>query len=157
MDEDAINLSAGEVMLARLLASLRTGLNRVTKVKSTKSGDADLFQNEILGVAGEIAFAKSRNLYLDLSFDPRKGGTDFVLNGKKIDIKTTEREDGRLLVPIWKTPDDSDIFVLITGKVPTFKIRGFATSKEVFANKTSVGYGPCYAVSQNKLHPMTEL
>ena len=157
MDDDAINLSAGEVMLARLLASLRTGLNRVTKVKSTKFGDADLFQNEILGVAGEIAFAKSRNLYLDLSFDPRKGGTDFVLNGKKIDIKTTEREDGRLLVPIWKTPDDSDIFVLITGKVPTFKIRGFATSKEVFAHKTSVGYGPCYAVSQNKLHPMTEL
>ena len=154
---DEITLSAGEVMLARLLASLRTGMNRVTNVKSTKFGDSDLFHNEILGVAGEIAFAKSKNLYLDLSFDPRKGGTDFVANGRKIDIKTTEREDGRLLVPIWKTPEDSDIFVLVTGKVPTFKIRGFATASEVFANKTSVGHGPCYAVSQDKLHPMTEL
>jgi hypothetical protein len=154
---DEINLSAGEVMLARLLASLRTGLNRVANVKTNKFGDADLFQHEILGVAGEIAFAKAKNLYLDLSFDPRKGGTDFVYKGKKIDIKTTEREDGRLLVPIWKTPEDSDIFVLVTGKIPTFRIRGFATASEVFANKTSVGHGPCYAVSQDKLHPMTEL
>jgi hypothetical protein len=154
---DEIDLSAGEVMLARLLASLRTGLNRVTNVKSTKFGDADLFHNEILGVAGEIAFAKSRNLYLDLSFDPRKGGTDFICNGKKVDVKTTERDDGRLLVPIWKTPEDSDIFVLVTGKVPTFKIRGFATSDEVFANRTSVGHGPCYAVPQNKLHQIADL
>ena len=79
-DKDVITLTEGEVMLARTIASLRTGLNRVTKVgQSMKIPNRDDFTNDLLGVCGEIAFAKRLNIYLDLSFNPRSGGSDFNL------------------------------------------------------------------------------
>ena len=159
-DKDVITLTEGEVMLARTIASLRTGLNRVTKVgQSMKIPNRDDFTNDLLGVCGEIAFAKRLNIYLDLSFNPRSGGSDFNLrNNKTADVKTTDRDDGRLVVPKWKEKKPSDYYILVTGQVPVtskpteFTIRGYATSKEVFANKINLGYGPCFGLTQDKLH-----
>ena len=161
MDKNIVTLTPGEVMLARTLAAFRTGMNRVTKVKQpVKFGNRDDFENDLVGICGEIAFAKRMNIYLDLSFNPRSGGSDFRLrDGSSADVKTTERDDGQLIVPVWKEKKPSDFYVLVTGKIPTsrepaqFHIRGYATKKEIFASKGSVGHGPCFLLKQKDLHP----
>jgi hypothetical protein len=158
--KDIITLTEGEIMLARTIASMRTGLNRITKVgQPMHIANRDDFTNDLLGVCGEIAFAKRLNIYLDLSFNPRSGGSDFILKeGKTADVKTTDREDGRLVVPIWKSKKPSDFYVLVTGQIPAtsraaeFTVRGYAPATEVFASKIDLGYGPCFGLTQDKLH-----
>ena len=158
-DKDVITLTEGEVMLARTIASMRTGLNRVTNVgQPMKIANRDDFTNDLLGVCGEIAFAKRANIYLDLSFNPRSGGSDFVLRNKQTaDVKTTDRCDGQLVVPKWKLAKPSDYYVLVTGQIPVssrpaeFTIRGYASAEEVFASPIDLGYGPCFGLTQAKL------
>ena len=100
----------------------------------------------------EMVFAKTYNIYLDLCFHIASGGPDFKLGGKTIDVKTTHHANGRLIVPMAKKNKPSDRYVLITGDLPKFTIRGFATSDEVFSSQGDVGHGPCFVINQEKLH-----
>ena len=158
-DKNIITLTEGEIMLARTIASFRTGLNRITNVgQPLKISNQDNFTNDLIGICGEMAFAKRMNIYLDFSFNPRSGGSDCKLrNGQTADVKTTSRADGRLVVPSWKEKKPSDYYVLVTGDVPTsskpaeFIIRGYATAEKIFSNKINLGYGPCFGLPQSKL------
>jgi hypothetical protein len=111
----------------------------------------DNFYNEILGVCGEMVFAKSFNIYLDLTFHNRSGGHDLVLKGHTVDVKTTHHAGGKLVVPLKKKNSPSDIYALVTGDIPTFTIRGYATAEEVFGSTIDLGHGPCYGLDQDQL------
>ena len=153
---NTITLNDGDLMLARQIALMRTGLNRANQVKLTQIGNANTWDNEILGVLGEIAFGKRFNLYLDLTFNVRKGGSDFIAkDGQTTDVKTTTLDTGRLMVPAWKKDPSkkSDLYVLITGTFPTFKMRGYATHEQVFANPINDVPMPCFGLNQDKLTP----
>ena len=79
-DKNIITLTEGEIMLARTIASFRTGLNRITNVgQPLKISNQDNFTNDLIGICGEMAFAKRMNIYLDFSFNPRSGGSDCKL------------------------------------------------------------------------------
>ena len=65
-----------EIGLARMIASLRTCNNRVAKVQhNVRIKGQDNFTNDLLGVCGEMVFAKTFNIYLDLCFHNRSGGS----------------------------------------------------------------------------------
>ena len=69
-DKNIITLTEGEIMLARTIASFRTGLNRITNVgQPLKISNQDNFTNDLIGICGEMAFAKRMNIYLDFSFN----------------------------------------------------------------------------------------
>lgn len=155
MDPNVITLTPGEVMLARMMAALRTGTNELAGVGSKRFID-DRFESDLIGICGEIVYAKRTNLYLDLSFEPRSGGHDFTNNnGETIDVKTTQHENGRLLVTMSKSEEKrSDYYVLVTGKIPTFTIRGWATADEVFSSVVNLGRGDCYGLMQDQLRPL---
>ena len=74
-----------------------------------------------------------------------------VLKGKTIDVKTTAREHGRLVVPLKKKSSPSDIYALVTGDLPTFTICGYATADEVFSSVIDLGHGDCYGLNQEQL------
>jgi len=154
MESYELTLHPSEVMFARSIAALRTGINRINNVVNPKFKESDDFQNDLLGVCGEMVFAKRFNVYMDLTFKPRSGGHDFTMNsGKTVDVKTTDRDQGRLIVPEWKAKKGkSDIYVLVTGQIPTFTIRGYATADEVFNSVIDLGYGPCFGLQQDQLH-----
>ena len=159
-ERDTVTLSYGDVMLVRIIASLRAGVNRSIGTKDVKRGPQDGFYTDLLGVAGELAFAKRFNLFPDLTFSPRSGGHDFVMrNGHTADVKTTDRGDGRLLVTPKKRGDPSDVYFLLVGEVPLFKIMGYAKAKQVFddGNLTNFGRGTCYALTQDQLQQDTRL
>ena len=147
-----VTLDESEIGLARMIASLRTCNNRVAKVQhNVRIPGQDNFTNDLLGVCGEMVFAKTFNIYLDLCFHNRSGGHDLVLKGKTIDVKTTAREHGRLVVPLKKKSSPSDIYALVTGDLPTFTIRGYATADEVFSSVIDLGHGDCYGLNQEQL------
>ena len=151
--QHTVTIDENEIMLARTIASLRTGNNRVAGTShNVHVPGQDNFRNDLLGICGEIVFAKTYNIYLDLCFHIRSGGPDFRLGDKTIDVKTTHHSNGRLLVPLAKKNKPSDRYVLITGDIPTFTIRGYATSEEVFSSPGDVGHGPCFVINQENLH-----
>jgi hypothetical protein len=155
MDNNTITLTDGEVALAGVIGSMRSAMNRMSNIPNTTFGNFDIYSGDILGVCGEIAYGKRFNLYLDLTFNTRSGGHDFLSRqGKTVDIKTTPHGSGKLIVPMWKNEEEekrSDIYVLVTGKIPTFKIRGWATADAVFNSIIDLGHGPCYGLDQNQL------
>lgn len=149
-----ITLTPGEIMLARIMATFRTGTNALAKNKSPIFSK-NLWENEILGVCGEIAFGKIFNFYFDPTFEPRRGGVDFFnRKGKSIDVKTTNQKEGRLIVPKWKNKPGkrADVYVLITGDIPDFFVRGWASADEVFSSVIDLGHGECFGLQIDQLH-----
>ncbi len=148
-----VTLDESEIGLARMIASLRTCNNRVGKVQhNVQIAGQDNFTNDLLGVCGEMVFAKTFNIYLDLCFHNRSGGHDLVLKGKTVDVKTTARTNGKLVVPMKKKRSPSEVYALVTGDLPTFTIRGYATADEVFSSVIDLGHGECYGLDQDQLH-----
>jgi hypothetical protein len=155
--QNTITLTPEEVTLVRIIASLKAGVSRSMHVPDAKRDPRDGFDLDLLGVAGELAFAKRFNLYPDLTFSPRSLGHDFLTaKGKTVDVKTTDRQDGRLLVTPKKKAEPSDVYFLICGDVPRFELKGYATAEQVFddGNLVNLGRGDCYAVEQKDLKPI---
>ncbi len=117
---------------------------------------------ETLGAAGELAARRffGLNEELHTRFD---GGTDFLLEGLRIDVKTTvltRRIQRRFLQwPHWK-PVKAHI-VLMTAVNPDRKtavVIGYATRSEILHAPVNVlrAY-PCYEIAVQELHPASDL
>ena len=151
---DTVKLDAAEQLTARVIASMRAGINRVNGTRDGKRCDQDGFDVDLAGVGGEMAFAKLKNLCPDLGALPRSGGHDFLTqDGKTLDVKTTALEDGNLVVGENKAAAPSDFYVLMIGKFPTYRYAGWASCKKVFQpeNHVDLGYGKCYRVWREDL------
>jgi len=70
-----------------------------------------------------------------------------------VDVKTTPKEDGDLLVHAGKARNPCDVYVLMTGTFPTYTYRGFALKGGIFvdSNLNDLGHGPTYLVPQANL------
>jgi hypothetical protein len=150
----SVSLNDLEIELANELAFKRFDscsnenvINR--KVASRKTNQ----EIEEMGTRSEIAFCKLMNCYPDLSYHPRKGSADCVINGVAIDIKTTKLQEGKLLVTPKKKYDGGiDMFVLMTGLDRKFTYRGWMDSASVYERELSdLGYGPTYVINQKEL------
>src|SRR5687768_17027697 len=119
---------------------------------------------DLVGVIAEGEFAKKYGFPLkDVRSDKRDPGWDFILDGRKIDIKATARPDGNLLVPTAaKRPIVADIYVLAIVNVgnETAEFVGWMDQKSVrlcpIRKVTNNSY-PVYFVERSKLFPMEEL
>ena len=78
----------------------------------------------IEGAGGEMAFAKSADLYWNGSVNTYKVGGDVGL----IQVRTRSKHDYDLIVR--HDDRDEDIFVLVTGKMPNYQIRGWIQGGE---------------------------
>lgn len=95
-----VYLDNSEIEVCKMLGRMRSEANNVEFKKS-----------DFIGLLGECAYAKHFNLYLDLSMGKRINTYDFMHEGKRIDVKTNERIDGKLFIPE-KENIDVDIYVL---------------------------------------------
>lgn len=157
-----VNLSEAETEIVKLLAEKRYQINRDQGIKDRKIGDQSNTKVDEQGMAGEIAVAKHLNLYPDLTIEVTKGGIDLTLeDGTTVDVKTTEYDDGHLLAPTYKKDrEHADIFILVTGEIPEFKIRGWAKSETLFQEDNIKWMGSSskgYALTQDELNPLNQL
>ena len=108
----------------------------------------------IEGAAGEFIVARYLGMYWGIELNNFRDGD---LDG--IDIKTSAHDTGRLIVKPGDSPDL--IFVLVIGKIPLFRIAGWAYGHEVLQNKYLTKLAPnspeAYAMPQKDLHSIIGL
>ena len=148
-----VKLSASECAVAQMLASMRTLVNRAAGITNMKQGKQSQHKTEVEGMAAELAFAKHFNICPVMTVKPVSGGSDGILKGKTIDVKVTAYPDGRLLAHPNKKKHPSDIFALLIGEMPNYRIAGYALAADLIHpdNLTDLGHGPVYAMNQSNL------
>ena len=101
------------------------------------------------GFMAEYAFSKQFNLHLDIISNLEKDSFDFISkDGATIDIKSTDRTDGNLVVP--KLMHDIYVLAIVDGN--TVEIVGYATKEMIEeAGKKDLGNGPVWFVSRKDL------
>jgi len=113
-----------------------------------------MWEIDLNGAGGELAFCKAFNIYPELTYHGPDEYDCITSNAHRIDVKTTRYIDGRLVCVRTKKLGNCDLYVLVTGKMPKYQIVGFATEEELI-NKTSLkdlGHGPSYVIERNDLH-----
>jgi hypothetical protein len=152
-----VELTDVELMFCKMTAGLRTITARAANVKDARMGDLSGLQMDEDGMIGEYAFCKKMNIFPDLIPGPRSGSHDCVFLGKRIDVKSTRHEDGRLLATL-KNNDDVDVYVLAVIIGNKVRFPGFSLKKELCLekNKVSLGHGIGYGVTQDRLRPWKE-
>jgi|SRR6185312_15705097 len=113
-----------------LLAAATVGLHRQLSALRDARPDRHGYSGEdswgvhIEGAAGEAAFAKCMDRYWGGPIDSFKVGGDVGA----IQVRTRSRHSYELIV----RPDDrdSDTFVLVTGRAPTFRVVGYISGAD---------------------------
>ena len=164
-----ITLSEDEVKYCEMVAKARTVANRSNDIPDKRIHPiSDVLANDE-GVYSEMAFCKLLNIYpriFDLGPRSSSKNTDdgdaILPDGRIVDVKTTVREKGRLLVCHWKIKcSHVDVFALLTGKCPSYIFRGFITSEELFNEDRlrcmRVGAPMSYVAEQCELKELRDL
>jgi hypothetical protein len=146
-----VTLDTGEVFTAaqngffRQFEALRQG--RPDRHGAQPEGGWDL---HIEGAAGEMAYAKARQRYWGAPVNTFKHGGDVG----EIQIRTRSLHHYELIV---RPGDrDDDIFVLVTGRIPTFRVRGWIRARDAKQpewSKTHGGREAAFFVPHSALTP----
>ena len=150
-----IVLSKAEVATAAIVG-MRRHIEALWANRKDQHGfdGEDGWTKHIEGACGECAVAKHLGRYWNFSCNTFKAGGDVG----KLQVRTRSEPHWDLIV----RPDDSgdDIFVLVTGKAPTFEIRGWMRGRDAKQSKwwTTPNSRPKqWFVPQAELHSIEEL
>jgi hypothetical protein len=149
-----ISLTDEEVATINVLASIRSISARNSNVKDMKRSDLNGVEIDLDGLMAEWAFCKYKNVFPDLVASPRSGTCDAIVNGLRIDVKSTRYKNGRLLVTLKDNPD-VDIYVLAIISKNDVTFVGWEYKKNICIpnNIRDLGRGDGYVIDQNNLRP----
>jgi hypothetical protein len=154
-----IVLNESEQAMAKVLAHWRNGAARGRGIANERIGDQDDEITDLNGMGGELAFCRAANVYPDFTIIGEGELTpvaDCHMFGGTWDIKTTPYANGKLLLRPSKVKKGRtcDYYALVTGKMPRYRIIGWASAAELIDKKnlTDLGHGPTYALEQDRLH-----
>lgn len=147
-----ITLTDAEIRLAKFIGKARYEAARAANVVDARVDDSRM-DLDTDGFAAELALCRLLNVYPDLTIGPRQGGHDLVWGGFTIDVKQTTYENGHLVATLTKADRSCEMYALMTGTLPTFTFRGFATKEQLCAaqNVRDLGRGKGYVLEQSKL------
>lgn len=148
-----VTLTPNEVMMCRMIATIRTLANDAADIMERKRTNESSSSINEDGVFAEYAFCKKMNIFMSIDTTPRSGGIDCVLQGFRVDVKSTRLSHGRLLATTKINPD-IDIYALaILESDDTIFFPGFMHKKNFIVpeNIINLGYGDSYAIEQSEL------
>lgn len=141
-------------------AAMASDIGRMRHLSSIKSGLSDAhgfsgdgWSEHIEGACGELSLAKHLGVYWDGSVNTFKKPD---LPG--IQVRTRSRDDYDLIVR--KGDRDDEIFVLVTGRCPTYTIRGWILGGDAKLEKYKVAHGgrpEAFFVPQDALECLSNL
>ena len=156
-----ISLNQAEQKLAQFIAKERHRHNRLNGITNRRMGPQSDEQTDLEGMAAEIAFAKYANVYPDLDTDGDEHPVHdaMLYDGKLVDVKSTTYPTGRLIVAPWKDVDAVDVYVLVVGTFPTYRIAGAMESYRLMRSHRmkDLGHGKVFVATQDELKPIDEL
>lgn len=158
-----IELSHSEIIHAVFGGAMRQIENIIdpARRRQDKHGaeHVDGWGAHIDGALGELAFAKSRGAYWAGVGLFRGPDLEFVGGQTRIQIRTSPSHAGSLIVRT--TDDDGDAFVLVTGRIPTFRIRGwlygYEAKKPIHWTDKNTGRPPAWFVPADQLRSIESL
>lgn len=164
-----VTLNNGEVAIATVIGTMRATTARAAGVTNKKVGPQTDVKTDITGFAAELAFCKSQNIHADFTIGPQALGADCSMPNpggcwcdeqglSSVDVKATSYDTGRLIVPPHKKKSGTNIYALVTGRMPVFKIVGYASAEEVFSetNYRLFNGQHSYILEQSQLHSFDE-
>ena len=159
MKGDVIVLSEFEVKIAKYLGRQRYLNARKKGITDAKIGNQSNEETDVESVAAELAFCKLYNLYPDLQIGELPIHDATLPCGATVDVKQTKYPNGMLLVTTKKIENPSDLYVLLTGRMPEFTDRGGFPREWIFNPERirDLGYGPGYAIKQDELWEVESL
>lgn len=149
-----IVLDPAEVAMAASIGVHRNSYAIDHKLRQNHGMTGDGWAEHIEGASGELALAKHLKMYY--------GGAHLAFKGPDLGLRYQVRTRSKAWYQLIVRPDDSDndIFVLVTGKCPIFKIRGWILGKDAKKPEWEQTYGnrpPAFFVPQEFLNPITTL
>lgn len=153
-----LTLNETERRIARHLAQERIKYDRARNARATLYR-VEAEENELDSIGAEIAFCRLMNCYPDL--DPTHYlPHDAVLpDGRTVDIKQTRLQSGRLLIKAKERTRLPDLYCLMVGQFPTYRVAGFVEAREILTEKRidrRMSY-PAYAIEQTQLVSLGEM
>ena len=156
-----ITLNTAEQRLAKFVAKERHRHNRLNGITNRRMGPQSDEQTDLEGMAAEIAFAKYVNVYPDLDTDGDEHPVYDVMlyDGKLVDVKSTTYPTGRLIVAPWKNVDAVDVYVLVVGTFPSYRIAGAIEGYRLTRphRMKDLGHGKVFVATQDELKPIHQL
>ncbi|QFG09995.1 HNH endonuclease [Mycobacterium phage Antsirabe] len=160
-------LDPGEVSVAHHVAAQRAFVNGAAGVQDQRADCGSLgtaADLDLIGVVGELAFAKWQGIFPDLTAFPRAGTPDYTIGGWTWDVKATKHAGGELICPL-SAKADAQLYALAivqaTGQF-SFVVRfpGWATRDELIRPER-ISNDPkfrtrCYAIPQAELRGWKE-
>lgn len=157
-----VTLSPVEINLAKSIAQARHYFDDANGVQEKLVGDpAKVQELEFIGVGGEIAFAKWMNVFPNISTVLVPDAPDYVIHGIAIDVKSSDRPDGDLIIPIHKKQESAGVYVYLNGSLDRGKydLVGWTTAKVAFQKKyeRDLGRGLSRVIPRKSLYPCETL
>ena len=145
-------LTDSEQLIARFVAKQRSGNNRNAGTVNMRKSEMSDFEIDLQGFGGELAFCRLANVFPDLTVHNRSASKgedqgDCILNGQRIDVKTSKKAEAALWVPVRKI-GTADAYALMVGVFPTFRLVGMADVETVKNGKV---WNDSHVVNQDKL------
>ena len=149
-----VRMTRAERMISVVVAGMRHAENQNGRATDKQKGDQDPAEIEADGVLAEMAFGKYFGYYPDFTTHPRRGGPDFIRrDGKKVDVKSTRRPHGSLVIILDKDKDEIDWYVLAIVDRDDVHLIGYTTAADAMVedNIRDLGWGKTYFVDQQDL------
>jgi len=154
-----VTLSETECRIAELIGCRRRQISLMyNRISTRRDFTSDGIKNDIESSAAELAVAKYLNIYPEWS--PTPGAVpkfDLRSNGNHLDVKSTERSDGNLLIPHL----DMDIlYFLVCGTMPRKQIIGCLKGDLVPERgqwREDLPHQACWFVPAERLNQIKEL
>jgi hypothetical protein len=149
-------LSQPECRIATYVGNLRRKISLAYGHSTRQDFTSDGFRNDVEAAAAEMAVAKCLNIYPE--WQPTPGTVpkfDLTWDGQRLDVKSTQRPDGNLLIPYL---DKELLYVLVCGTMPQYRILGGIRGSEVPVAErwVTLEHGPCWLVPADKLEPLRQ-
>ena len=149
-----IILNEAEQKLVTYVSKKRIETNRATGATATIYGDASAIENEMDSFGAEVAYCKLHNCYPDLATDHRPPFDAKLPDGRTVDVKQTKYPTGKLLVKIIKRAELPDLYALMIGKFPKYKLAGHMPAAEIITperRQSDNWKSPAYVAGQDEL------
>jgi len=154
---EIVVLSQPECQIATYVGNLRRKISLTYGREDTRRDfTSNGFRNDVEAVAAEMAVAKQLNIYPEWSPTPgHVPNFDLAWNGQKVDVKSTQRPDGNLLIPHL---DGELLYVLVCGQMPHYRILGKIRGSEVpvAGRWVALKHTACWLVPADKLEPLRQ-
>jgi len=164
MPPPIVVLDKADLLRAVPIGAMRKALHRLASHRGEKRPDGNGQRggeerspwDEVEAAAAEYAVAKYLHRFWPADFAKRRKSVDILPD---IEVRLTKYETGHLL--IYDEDNPAYKFVLVTGAIPEFTIRGWLLGEDAmnadYWGRTREDRAACFMVPQDRLRPIAEL